>query len=375
MAIISSCISKISALVVIMTWLGCDNTPVIYPERKDIIETVYASGKIVSANEFKLAALSNGTIIKRLVKDGDTVQKGQLLFVISNEAAKDKFDAALKNYRNVAANLSSQSPLLNDLKLSLQNAAVKCSNDSLTYYRYKNLWVQDIGTKSNLDYVYANYQLSQNQEKIAEQKYYSALNDLQVSQSNARSQLTTAREFLNEFFIRSDRDGVVYQTFKEAGETVYANEVVAVLGEHGNQVIRLAVDQQDISKIRTGQQVLLQSDVSGNTIYEAVVSYIYPVMNEQDQTFRVDALFSNQAALAFIHSSIEANIIVQKKNKALVLPRNVLLGNDSVWIQVKKNRIKKMGIQTGISTLDHVEIISGLDEKTPVLLNPKNDTP
>jgi HlyD family secretion protein len=375
MAIISSCISKISALVVIMTWLGCDNTPVIYPERKDIIETVYASGKIVSANEFKLAALSNGTIIKRLVKDGDTVQKGQLLFVISNEAAKDKFDAALKNYRNVAANLSSQSPLLNDLKLSLQNAAVKCSNDSLTYYRYKNLWVQDIGTKSNLDYVYANYQLSQNQEKIAEQKYYSALNDLQVSQSNARSQLTTAREFLNEFFIRSDRDGVVYQTFKETGETVYANEVVAVLGEHGNQVIRLAVDQQDISKIRTGQQVLLQSDVSGNTIYEAVVSYIYPVMNEQDQTFRVDALFSNQAALAFIHSSIEANIIVQKKNKALVLPRNVLLGNDSVWIQVKKNRIKKMGIQTGISTLDHVEIISGLDEKTPVLLNPKNDTP
>jgi HlyD family secretion protein len=375
MAIISSCISKISALVVIMTWLGCDNTPVIYPERKDIIETVYASGKIVSANEFKLAALSNGTIIKRLVKDGDTVQKGQLLFVISNEAAKDKFDAALKNYQNVAANLSSQSPLLNDLKLSLQNAAVKCSNDSLTYHRYKNLWVQDIGTKSNLDYVYANYQLSQNQEKIAEQKYYSALNDLQVSQSNARSQLTTAREDLNEFFIRSDRDGVVYQTFKEAGETVYANEVVAVLGEHGNQVIRLAVDQQDISKIRTGQQVLLQSDVSGNTIYEAVVSYIYPVMNEQDQTFRVDALFSNQAALAFIHSSIEANIIVQKKNKALVLPRNVLLGNDSVWIQVKKNRIKKMGIQTGISTLDHVEIISGLDEKTPVLLNPKNDTP
>jgi HlyD family secretion protein len=375
MAIISSCISKISALVVIMTWLGCDNTPVIYPERKDIIETVYASGKIVSANEFKLAALSNGTIIKRLVKDGDTVQKGQLLFVISNEAAKDKFDAALKNYQNVAANLSSQSPLLNDLKLSLQNAAVKCSNDSLTYHRYKNLWVQDIGTKSNLDYVYANYQLSQNQEKIAEQKYYSALNDLQVSQSNARSQLTTAREDLNEFFIRSDRDGVVYQTFKEAGETVYANEVVAVLGAHGNQVIRLAVDQQDISKIRTGQQVLLQSDVSGNTIYEAVVSYIYPVMNEQDQTFRVDALFSNQAALAFIHSSIEANIIVQKKNKALVLPRNVLLGNDSVWIQVKKNRIKKMGIQTGISTLDHVEIISGLDEKTPVLLNPKNDTP
>lgn len=374
MTILTYRIAKVGALAVITCCLGCNNTPVIYPERKDIIETVYASGKIISANEYKLAALRNGTIIKRLVKDGDTVQRGQLLYVINSEAAKDKFDAALKNYQVVAANLSSQSPLLSDLKLSLQNAAVKCSNDSISYHRYKNLWTQDIGTKSNLDNVYANYLLSRNQKKIAEQKYYAALNDLQVSHSNARSQLTAARQDLNEFFIRSDRDGIVYQTFKEAGETVYANEVVAIMGERGNQVIRLAVDQQDIGKVQTGQQVLLQSDVTGSTIYEAKVSYIYPVMNEQDQTFRVDALFTNRAALSFIHSSIEANIIVQKKNKALVLPRTALTGNDSVWIQVKGNREKK-GIQTGITTLEHVEIIAGLNEKTPVLLITKNDAP
>ncbi len=374
MTVLTCRIAKIGALAMILSWLGCNNIPVIYPERKDIIETVYASGRIISANEYKLAALSNGTIIKRLVKDGDTVKKGQLLFIINSGAAKDRVDAALKNYQVVAANLSNQSPLLNDLKLSLQNAAVKCSNDSITYHRYKNLWTQDIGTKSNLDNVYFNYQLSQNQKNIAEQKYYAALNDLQVSHSNARSQLTAARQDLNEFFIRSDRDGVVYQTFKEEGETVYTNEVVAVMGEQGSQVIRLAVDQQDIRKIRTGQQVLLQSDVTGSTIYEATVSYIYPVMNEQDQTFRVDALFKNEAALSFIHSSIEANIIIQRKNRVLVLPRNALTGNDSVWIQVKNKR-EKMGIQTGISTLEHVEIISGLDEKTPVLLTTKNDAP
>jgi len=64
--------------------LGCNNPAVIFPERKDIIETVYASGKIISENEYKLASLSNGTIIKKLVKDGDTVQKGQLLHVISS---------------------------------------------------------------------------------------------------------------------------------------------------------------------------------------------------------------------------------------------------------------------------------------------------
>lgn len=365
---------KIGTLIIMLSWMSCNRVTKIYPERKDIIETVYASGKIISANEYKLAALSNGTIIKKLVKDGDPVQKGQLLYVISNEAASERYNAALKNYQVVTSNRSEHSPLLNDLKLTLLNAAVKCTNDSITYYRYKGLLAQDIGTRSNLDNVYTTYQLSMNQKKIAEQKYYAALNDLQVSHSNARSQLTAANKELKDYFIRSEHDGVVYQTFKEAGETVYANEVVALMGENNNQVIRLAVDQQDISRIRTGQQVLLQTDVSGNTIYEAAVSYIYPVMNEQDQTFRVDAVFTRKPAPSFIHSSVEANIIIQKKSKVLVLPRNALAGNDSVWVQVKKSR-KKVGIQTGITTLDHVEIRAGLDERTPVVLIPENNEP
>jgi HlyD family secretion protein len=367
-------IQKITCLIALISSMGCDNNPVIYAERKDIIETVYASGKIISENEYKLSALSSGTIIKKLVRDGDTVQKGQLLYMVSSEAARDRYNAALKNFNIVTNNLSSRSPLLNDLKLSMQNAVVKCANDSLIYYRYKALWTQSIGTKSNLDNVYTNYQLSLNQRTIAEQRYYAAVNDLQVSHSNARSQLTTANKDLQEYLIRSDRNGVVYQTFKEAGETVLPNEVVALVGGPGNLVIRLSVDQQDISKIRMGQQVLLQTDVTGNTIYEALVSNIYPVMNEQDQTFRIDALFNKQAAPAFIHSSVEANIIVQKKNKALVLPRNALAGNDSVWIQQKGSRMKK-GIQTGITTLDHVEILAGLDERTPVLVTTKNDAP
>lgn len=374
MSVLTCHLWRIAFGLIILSSFSCNNTPVIYPERKDIIETVYASGKIVSNNEYKLASLSNGTIIKKLVKDGDTVQQGQILYVISNEAAKERVNAALKTYHAVSKNLSNQSPLLSDLKLSLQNAAVKCTNDSITYHRYRTLWSQQIGTKSNLDNVYASYQLSVNQKMIAEQKYYAAINDLEVSQSNARSQLTAANKDLQEYFIKSDRNGIVYQTYKEAGETVYTNEVVALVGAPGKQVVRLAVDQQDICKVRTGQQVLLQTDVSGNTIYEAEISYIYPVMNEQDQTFRVDALFSKRAAPAFIHSSVEANIIIQRKSKALVLPRSALAGNDSVWIQVNKAS-KKTAIQTGITTLDHVEIVAGLDERTPVLLFTQNNEP
>ena len=202
---------------------------------------------------------------------------------------------------------------------------------------------------------------------MAEQKYHSALNDIRIAHSNARSQLAVAKKDLSEYYIKSDRNGVVYQTFKEAGEVVHNGEVVALLGEHRQRVIRLAVDQTDIDKIRPGQQVLLQADVSGSKIYEASVSTIFPVMNEVDQTFRVDAHFTELPDQFFIHSSIEANIIVQKKKDALVLPRSALTGKDSVWVREKGGK-KKIGVKTGVATLDYVEILSGLDEKKAVLI-------
>lgn len=357
--------------IILVLQLTREATPVIYPERKEIIEAVYASGKIVPENEYKLSALSNGTIVQKLIVDGDTVTKGQVLYIVSNEAASEKFEAALKNYEMIQLNLSDQSPLLSDLSLSLQNAVVKFRNDSATYQRWKNLWDKQIGTKSNLENTYSNYQVSLNHKNSAEQKYYSAVNDLQVSLSNARSQVTAAKKELNEYYIRSDRKGMVYQTFKEVGEVVHNSEVVALIGEYQKRVIRLAVDQADIDKIRIGQQVLLQADVTGTKIYEATVSCIFPVMNEIDQTFRVDAHFNELPGQTFIYSSIEANIIVQRKKNALVVPRVALTANDSVWIQ-HKGKEKKIGVRTGILTLDFVEILSGIDENTAVLLTQNN---
>jgi multidrug efflux pump subunit AcrA (membrane-fusion protein) len=157
----------------------------------------------------------------------------------------------------------------------------------------------------------------------------------------------------------------VYQTLKEKGESVHANEVIALLGTPGRPLIRLAVDQQDIDRTRPGQQVLLQTDATGNRIFEATVSCIYHVMNEMDQTFRVDARFTGPTPPTFIHSQVEANIIVQKKQKALVLPRTAFAAKDSLWVY-ENGKEKEIFVQTGISTLDYVEIIAGIDEHTPV---------
>src|ERR1700730_7618853 len=190
-------VHKILLIIVWLFYSACNHSVTIHPQKKNIVETVYASGKIIANNEYYLYALSNGTITEKNVKEGDTVIKGQVLFVINYDAPRAGANAALSNYENVQHNLSAQSRLLNDMKLTVQNAQTKLANDSLQYFRLKNLWEKNVGTKNNLDNAYSNYLISTNQKKSAEEKYYSTVNDLNVSLQQAKSQLASAQTNLN----------------------------------------------------------------------------------------------------------------------------------------------------------------------------------
>ena len=365
-----SYVKAIILCIFFMFLISCEHKIVIHPQRKDIVETVYASGKIIADSEYTVLAQSAGTIERKLVKEGDSVKSHQVLFIISHDAQVSKLAAAEAALEEARTNLSRESGILRDLRLSVENAQAKLTNDSLQYVRLKNLWSENIGSKSNVDNAYSTYLTSMNLKKSAEEKYTSTLNDLNVSLQNAKSQVSTARTELNNYLVRSQDNGTVYQTYREEGETVRLNDALALLGKTTRRIIRLAVDQQDIDKIRLGQEVLVKTDITGNNIYHATILRIYPTMNEADQTFRSDAVFNDDILQRFIHSSVEANIIIQTKKNALVVPSNAFPSTDS--LQVRENgRIKLIGVKTGIRSLDETEIVSGVNEASQIIVPAK----
>jgi multidrug efflux pump subunit AcrA (membrane-fusion protein) len=358
------------ALLYILPFLigGCGNhEEKIHPVRKNIIETVYASGKIMPENEYRVFALANGTVKEKLVTEGTPVAAGTVLYKISSEAPQARLDAARSSLENSQSNLSPQSRILADLKLAMEIAAAKFSLDSSNYVRTKNLFNQDATSKSTVENALTAYTISLNQKKSAEEKYYAAKNELNLALQNAKSQMASAQTEYDNYFIKSETKGFVFQLMKEAGETVRPGEMVALLGDELGRIIRLSVDQQDIDRIQTGQEVLVRSDVSGTTVFHANVSRIFPVMNEVDQTFRVDALFRDSLKQPYVHSSVEANIIIQKKDNALIIPREAMIADDSVEVMLDSKR-KIIFVETGIRTLDDVEILGGIDESTEVIV-------
>ena len=318
-------------------------------------------------SEYTVFALNPGTVVKKLVKEGDSVKKGQILYVINNTASAARLDAANLSYTTARQNLSADSRILSDLKLSMQNADIKFSNDSLQYHRLKSLWAENVGTKTALDDAEMRYRTSLNAKQSAREKYYSSINDLNISLKNAKSQVASAQNDLDNYSIRAESAGTVYQMMKEKGEAVKTNEPVVLLGKSTDRLIRLAVDQQDIGRVKIGQEVLLKTDATGDQIFKAKVIRIYPLMNEADQTFRVDAAFTGNDDQHYIHTSVEANIIIRQKQQVLVIPSVVLLSGDSVRVK-QDGRVKTIAIKTGIRTLNEAEVLGGLDEQSDIVI-------
>lgn len=361
----------IFSILLVYSLQSCNHIDIIHPVQKDILETVYASGKIGSVDEHWLSCQTNGRILKKMVRNGDVVRKGQPLYIIENKIAQEKYAVAVQNYNHSVVNLSENSPVLKDLLFAISSAEIKVKNDSTNYLRWKLLWEQNIGTKSNLEDAYTKFKEASNLKEVATQKYYATMNDLQISHKNAFLQLQMARKELSDVYILSDMDGMVFDALKEAGESVSANQALLLIGSHRDRQIHLYVDQQDIDKVQLGQKVLLEIDAKPTHIYEARVSHIYSVMNEADQTFRVDASFEGNQSDIFIHHPLEANIITEERKNALTVPREVFDGKDSVWLSDNGKR-KKIHVSTGISTLDYVEVLSGVSESSRIISNWNN---
>ncbi len=346
---------------------SCNKAQTVKPVRKSITEAVYASGYIVPKNEYKVYALADGYIVAKYKDDGDSIKKGGAIYKVENNAFAARLSASHSTYDLAKKNAADNSPVLADLQNKIKTAQAKLVNDSVNYMRYKNMLAAGAITKSQFDQAELSYHVSSNDYKSAFEQYQRTKDQLQVDLVNAQSSLTSSGEDLANYVVTSMMDGEIYETNKELGEAVRRNDLVALVGEKGNKILELSVDQQDIEKVKLGLPVVVKMDISGNRVYKAKISKIYPNMNQNDQSFKVEATFDEDYKFDFVHASVEANIIIGYKDNALLIPRDALQGDDVIEVKGLTGN-KKVKIEKGLETLEFVEVLQGLGETDQVVM-------
>jgi len=355
-------------ILILSVLAGCVGQNEIKPQRKDIVDAVFGSGHIENRYQYAVTANTDGYLKEAFVAEGDTVKPGEKLFRLTNDVQQTQVTNALTNLEYAKSNVLPKAPQIEQLKTQIAQAQEKLSVDSINYARYKRLVKTQAVSNSDFENVQLQYQSSSSSLKVLQHNLADLQHQLNLNVENAKAQYNIQQENNNYYNISGRANGVVLSVAKKTGDYVKKGDVIAQVGA-GKPVIKLYIAEDDIQRVKTGQQTLISLNSDKDKVIKATISKIYPSFDANEQAFIAEATFNDQPGNLRNGTQLQCNIIVQEKKDVLVIPTYSLINGD--YVMLKDNK-EKTPVKTGIRTLEWTEILSGITEKD-VLVIPKQD--
>jgi multidrug efflux pump subunit AcrA (membrane-fusion protein) len=354
------------ALILSMAFSCKQKDTWVQPVYAPITEALFASGHIEPVNQFVLTSVSEGYLRDARVKESDVVRPGDVLFTLDNSTGNITEQSAKENLQIARQNASSRSPVLQKLRADLRTAEQKRELDSLQYQRLKKLYETRSIAQVDLDNMRLQYEQDINLTRSIRENISASTLSLQQALVQAESQYNTSNTGNQYYTLKASQAARVYQVFKKPGELVRKGDGVALLGSADSLVVMLFVDEAGISKVRIGQKVLVELNTSKGTTYQASVTRLYPYFDSASQSFKVEAVFNDPLKRVIAGTLLQANIVVGRKDTAMLIPRSCLQADGTITVKRNGDR-KTVPLQTGIVSTEWVEVLGGIDIHDEVL--------
>lgn len=266
-------IAGVTLLIMVLLMKNCSGDKSIAVtlekvQKRNITETVSANGKIQPEVELKISSDVSGEIVELLVKEGDKVQKGDLLCRINPLIYESNLTRMVATLNGSKANLANAKARLAQIKASFINAEA-------SYERNRKLFEQGAISQSEFDIAKATYEGAKADVKGAEDNIDAA--DFNVKSTEAS--LKEANDNLAKTSIYSPVNGTVSKLNKEKGE-----RVVGTAQMEGTEIMRLAnlnemevsveVNENDIVRVHNGDTSLIEVDAYVDRKFKGIVTEI-----------------------------------------------------------------------------------------------------
>jgi len=168
-------------------------------------------------------------------------------------------------------------------------------------------------------------------------------------------------------------DGTVLKEDGEVGDMVEPGTILYRVGLEKPLWVVADVNEEDIPRVKVGQQALLRTDAFAGQVLPGIVKQITPAGDPVSKTFRVRIGLPDDTPLR-VGMSVEANIISREKLDAVLVPANAVVHNSLFAIEDGRARLRK--VEIGIRGTGSVEILQGVSEgetvASPATANIKN---
>jgi HlyD family secretion protein len=235
---------------------------------RSIIETVAASGKIQPESEVKIQSEVSGQIVELPVKEGDLVQKGQLLVKIN----PDLYTSA---YNRAEAALNSSKSNLSSAKSRLAQAEAQFNVTNLNFQRQKKLFDDGAISKAELENITSQFETSKAEVEASKESIHSA----QFAIESAMAGVNEAADNLKRTTILAPMTGTVTALNKELGETVLGNnmmsgDVIMNISALTFMEVNVEVNESDIVRVNLNDTALVEVDSYKNETFKGIITEI-----------------------------------------------------------------------------------------------------
>jgi multidrug efflux pump subunit AcrA (membrane-fusion protein) len=351
---------KILAVFLVATVLfACDKKETTTPAIKTIVDAVFASGYVNFNNEYWVTANAEGFILKSYIKEGDEVKKSQQLFQLSNEVQSLQSNNAQLNYQDALDKFAPHAPQVLQLKNQITLAKKTLKLDEKNYHRYAQLVKTHAVSQLDFEKAQLQYESAISNLEILKKSLADLNTNLRLQVKNTRNQLNIQAQYFGDFLLSSSLNGIVLEIAKNTGELANKGALLARIGG-GQLITKLYIAEEDINKIKLNQLVVLALNTETEKNYQATVSKIYPAFNDTEQSFVIEVDFKENIPMLRSGTQVQANIVIEERKNALVIPTHFLLKNNKVCL---KNG-EEISVTTGVKNSQWVEVLTGLDMDT-----------
>lgn len=349
-------------------WFGKPQTISVFvekPEKRTITEAITANGKIQPEVEIKLSSEVSGEIIELPVKEGNWVEKGQLLVRI-------KPDTYLSyKERAIAA--------VNSANARLTQAQAQMNQSELAFKRSKQLYDQKAISESDFEAAKTNFEVAQSELKAAN-----------FNVESAQASLKEAEENLRKTSIFSPISGTVSKLNVELGERVlgtiqFAGTEIMRIANLNRMEARVSVNENDIVKVNIGDTALIEIDAYLDRKFKGIVTQIANSANvtgvttDQVTSFEVRAFILENSYKDLISDKLKSpfrpgmsttvDILTQTRANVLTIPIQ------AVTVRVDSSMNAKTGFQKeGEPKADNTTTVVKNDKPKEIVFITKGDT-
>jgi HlyD family secretion protein len=361
-----------------------DPTRLARVERGDIARSVVATGKIEPRAKVEVKSKASGIVQSILVDYGQYVKTGQVLI----ELDKEELRARVREAR--AALLAAQAAEESAIAAYERNKAEAQGPDlpflKANMERARQLNAEGLISRSAMEEAERQYELAFNKQLVAQRNVAvtkAEIGRARAQVAQAQANLDRAEEDLRNSTIVSPMDGLVLARNVEVGDAVSSILVLGsqatllfTLGDVSDVYVLGKVDQADIGRVRLGLPARITVESFKDRNYEGAVTKISPWGEEKDNvtTFEVRVSIKHPGPELKANMSANAEIVLEEKHGVLLAPESAVLydRDRNATVEVPdpshaKGR-RAVAIKTGISNGVRVEVLEGLKEGDPVIL-------